>query len=68
MKQYIKICEMPDILYNLVGITRTRTCIYEWIRVGRINSNGERIRLRTIKRFGFLYTTFTWVKEFVESL
>lgn len=68
MKQLIKIADVPVLVLELTNLHRTRTCIYQWIKVGRINSDGERIKLKTTKRLGFLYTTRKWVKEFVEGL
>lgn len=68
MKQLMKIADVPTLVYKLIGIKRTRTCIHEWIRVGRINSDGERIKLKTTKRLGFLYTTSKWVEEFIGRL
>lgn len=64
----IKIVDVPLVVYELTGVKRTRTCIYEWIRIGRIGSDGERIKLKTIKQLGFLYTTHKWITEFVEKL
>ena len=64
----ILIHNIPKLIYKLTGTARTRTCIYGWIKDGRVTYEGERIKLRTVVCLGFLYTTREWVEEFIGRL
>lgn len=67
-KNVIQIRDVPELIEKLTGIKRSRPTIYQWIKVGRVIYGGEIIKLKTVKRLGFLFTTRKYVEEFLEKL
>jgi len=67
-KDVIKIADVPKLVYELTGLIRSRSAIYQWIKAGRLSYSDERIKLKTVKRLGFLYTTREWIEEFIRGL
>lgn len=62
---YIKLYEIPAILYELTGLVRASSTIKIWARKGVVGKHGHRVRLKTAKRLGKRYTTRQWVEEFL---
>lgn len=67
-KDLIKLGKVTAILVNLTGVTRTHATIYNWMRKGRINVHGQRIKLAGYKRLGQIYTTEEAVIRFLKEL
>ncbi len=67
-KDLIQIKNVPELVEKLTGIKRSRTTVYQWIKVGRVIYGGDIIKLKTIKRLGFLFTTRKYIEEFLEKL
>ena len=67
-KNVIQIRDVPELVEKLTGIKRSRTTINQWIKVGRVIYGGDIIKLKTVKRLGFLFTTRKYVEEFLEKL
>ena len=68
INKLIQIFEVPRLILELTGMVRTRTCVYNWIKDGRINCGGQRIKLKTVRSLGHLYTTQEWVEYFIGRL
>jgi len=64
----IKLEQVPKIVYELTGIARTLATVYNWIKVGRTTQHGERVKLKSSKRLGNLYTTKEWLMEFIREV
>lgn len=64
----IKVRDVPVVLLELTGISRTRMTIYQWVKNGRRGYDNHLIHLKTIKRVGHLYTKREWVIDFLEKL
>ena len=67
-KDLIKLTDVPALLIELVGVTRTRATMYNWARWGAKAYDGRTIKLRTERRINTLYTTREWVEEFLRRL
>lgn len=60
--------EVPKLLVELVGVTRSRSTIYNWARTGRANYTGNMIKLKVTHRLGGVYTTKAWVLDFIREI
>ena len=64
----IKMRDIPALILEMTGTTRTRAAIYMWIRKGIRGYDGGKVKLKTTKRIGHIYTTKKWVEEFLRSI
>lgn len=64
---YIKLNQVPALLLELTGQTRTLATVYNWAEYGRPIDEG-RIFLKVSKRLGVLYTTREWVLKFIQEI
>lgn len=61
MKQepdWLKISEVPDFIYQITGVSRTRQSVYRWIKQGKF---------KPTLRLGVMYTTKQSVVDFLGS-
>lgn len=66
--QYITLGEVVPYLSRVLGIDRTRQTVHNWAKHGVERGLSQTLYLQTIKRAGVMYTTRTWVREFVDAL
>lgn len=64
----IRLEKVPKILLELTGVTRTLASVYNWIKKGRPNQNGQITKLKVTKRIGVYYTTKEWVLDFIREI
>lgn len=67
-KDLIKIVNVPALLYEITGVTRTRATVYLWATKGRQSKYGTILKLRTVRRLNQLYTTRKWVENFIRDV
>jgi len=67
-KDLIKLADVPALLLELAGVTRTKATVYLWANKGRPSYAGKRIKLQTTRKIGTLYTTREWVENFLRGL
>ncbi len=60
--------KVPAMLMNLIGVTRGREAIYQWVVKGRADTHGQIVKLKTCKRLGRYYTTEVWLIEFLKAI
>ena len=68
VKDLIPLRKGTELLFQLTGVRRTKAAIYQWARLGRINEHGVKVKLKTYKRIGMLYTTEEAFREFIVGL
>jgi len=66
--EYLRTGQCSAFIFEKYGVNRSRSCIYNWIRVGRASPHGELVKLRTTKKLGITYTTKAWLMEFVAQV
>lgn len=64
----IRLCDVPKLLTELAGVTRTRATVYLWSSKGIPGYDGTKVRLKTTRRLRRLYTTKEWVENFLREL
>lgn len=64
----LKLDDVGKLLLELVGVTRTRSTIYSWVKKGRTDYVGSIVKLQTTRRLGRLYTTRQWVLNFIKAI
>lgn len=65
----IKIADIPDYVYKLVGKRPTRQTVYRWIRVGKHDSQlNLQVKLGTKSVLGQLYSTKELIETFLERI
>lgn len=65
----IKIKNVPTLVYEIYGVKLNKDAIYKWTSVGRKSGDGtKKIKLKTTKRIGQLFTTEEWVRKFVKEI
>ena len=64
----IKMRDIPALVLEMTGVTRTQAAIYMWIRKGLKTYEGPKVKLKTTKRLGHLYTTREWMEEFLRRI
>ena len=67
-KQLVRLSDVPAILLELTGVTRTRGCVYKWAQDGRTSYDNVPIRLKTIHKMGQIFTTREWVEAFITKV
>jgi hypothetical protein len=67
-EKLIKLSDVPQIIYDMSNITRCRSLIYSWAKKGRLSYTNDPIKLKTVMKYGHLYTTKDWLVEFLEAL
>jgi hypothetical protein len=65
---YIKLSDVPALVYELTGVRRCHKSVYNWVKNGRADTHGTKVILRTVKRFSMLYTRREWLDEFIEKV
>ena len=68
MERYVKLHDVPQVVYELTGIPRSRNTAYVWVTKGRISSQGRRIKLKANRHLGQWYTTRTWIETFIREV
>ncbi len=64
----IRLIDVPVLLIQLTGMTRSRATIYNWATKGRRGYANEYIHLKTVKRLGTIFTTKDWVMDFIREI
>jgi len=64
----IKLNDVPKVLLELTGVFRCRATVYNWARNGRPDYTGKKVKLKTCKRVGSLYTSQDWLIEFLKAI
>ena len=64
----IRFEDVPALLTELTGQTRSRATIYNWATKGRRGYTNEYIKLKHTKRLGTMFTTREWVMEFIGEI
>ncbi len=64
----IKLDDVPTLLTELLGVTRNRSTIYNWVRHGRSDYHGRNVKLKTTVRLRKHYTTKQWVLDFIREI
>ena len=64
----IRLGEVPKLILELTGVVRVRSTIWSWTWKGRSSYSGQKIKLKTTKRLGMVYTTKTWLEEFIREI
>lgn len=64
--EFITLGRVPAYLKQIEGVSRTRQAIHNWAVKG-FNKNGQIIKLKTVKRVRYLYTTRKWVRDFLAN-
>jgi len=68
VSDFIPLRKVPDLLYELTGVTRKRATIYLWARKGIANAHGQITKLKVYDRLGQHYTTKQAVIDFISEL
>lgn len=66
-KDWLRIPDVPKYVWAKVGVKISRDTAYRWVKSGRVNYSGQRIRLQTQKRLFLNLTTEEWVDEFIKE-
>jgi len=64
----IPLRKVPDLLYELTGVTRKKATIYLWARKGIAGAHGQIVKLKVYDRLGQHYTTKQAVVDFISEL
>lgn len=64
----IPLRKIPDLLYELTGVTRKKATIYLWARKGIADAHGELVKLKVHDRLGQHYTTKQALIDFISRL
>ena len=64
----IKMRDIPALVLEMTGVTRTQAAIYMWVRKGLKTYDGTKMKLKMTKRLGHLYTTRVWMEEFLRRI
>lgn len=67
-RDLMKLSDAPKVVLELTGVTRVKSAIYQWARIGLVGYAGRMVKLRTTKRFKTLYTTRGWLSDFIKEL
>lgn len=67
-KDLIKLDDVTRVIFELIGVKRTRSTVYNWAKNGRASYAGVIIKLRTTMRLRRLYTTRQWVLDFIKEI
>lgn len=67
-KDLIKMRDIPALILEMTGATRTRASVYVWMKKGIRAYDGSTIKLKSTKRLGHLYTTKAWVEDFLRGI
>ncbi len=68
ISDYIPFHDVPPVIKELTGVTRTPAAVTRWAKVGRQNHHGAMIKLKASKRLGRMYTTREWLLKFIEEV
>lgn len=72
MNNLIKIADIPNYVYKLVGKRPTRQTVYRWIHKGkgdwRVTGHEHLIKLQTKTVLGQLYSTKEFIDVFLERI
>jgi hypothetical protein len=66
--EYFRIGVVPSIVLNMVGIKISRQTVYNWIQLGKVNSQGQVEKLKAYSRCGGWYTTTPDIENFLRSI
>lgn len=66
--ELMRLRDVPVMLAELTGQTRTQATVYKWVTVGRTDYVGTIIKLRVIKRLGRYFTTKEWLEQFIRRI
>lgn len=64
----IPLRKIPDLLYELTGVTRKQATIYLWSRKGIANAHGQIVKLKVFDRLNQHYTTKQALINFISEL
>lgn len=67
-EEYIKLEKAAPLVYEISGVSRCRSALAKWARYGRRSAVGKKVRLKTSKRLGLIYTTRKWLEEFIRAV
>lgn len=67
-EKLIKLADVPERVRIYSGITRNRQTAYNWITKGVKQKSGQKLVLKTVTKAGQLFTTETYLKEFLATL
>lgn len=67
-KKLLRIRDVPDIILKIAGVTRSKETVYLWARNGVIGYAGDKLKLKTVRRAGHLFTTREWVEDFIRRM
>lgn len=65
---YVKLKDVPDLVFQMTGVHRCHKSVYGWVLYGRADTHGDKIKLRAVKRLGAWYTRKEWLSEFIEKV
>ncbi len=60
--------KVPAVLMDLIGVTRKRATIYQWVVKGRADTHGQIVKLKAYNRLGRYYTTEACLIEFLKAI
>lgn len=65
--EWVAISEVPVYLNKVMGITRTRQTVLNWVTKGVRRGLGAPVKLRSRWRMNHWYTTRVWLRQFIEA-
>ena len=65
---YIRLTRAAPLVYKLTGVSRSKHTVRRWHLIGKSNSSGEMIKLKSVLRLGKRYTTVYWLKKFIKEV
>ncbi len=64
----ITLDDIPKLIQELTGVTICRATVYNWVKSGRNDYVGGKIKLKTTRRLGRHYSTKQWVLDFIKEI
>jgi len=64
----IRMSDVPMLVLEMTGLHRGEDTVRKWARDGVIGYNGERLKLKYVRRLKTHFTTKKWVEEFLRKV